>query len=294
MYLGALSSTTALIMRPSVPQVAVRSISAVHVGGSPPRAFNVLLDPRSSSSTGRLLVAPRASSSNTAKTTAAPPVIKIDNTSDAFATKVSIQFISPDDSDTADAEEMANLIRALKNLDLNIVRGKVRDDAANPSLRKSTFYITDRTTSEKIVKAERLEAIRLAVEFALTDIHVEGLAVSEPAGRAKSPFTKAEAAKDADSVLTRIDIRPHESGTHSILHVRARDYPGILTEIVHVLKEINLNVNYAEINTSGVEIDDTFYVTYQGQALGKDMSTLVNNALAYYISLYEVEREESY
>ena len=39
---------------------------------------------------------------------------------------------------------------------------------------------------------------------------------------------------------------------------------------------------------------DTFYVSYHGEPLNSSMVALVTNALQYFISLNEVEREESY
>lgn len=49
-----------------------------------------------------------------------------------------------------------------------------------------------------------------------------------------------------------------------------------------------------QVDTEGVAAKDTFYVTYHGEPLGPSMTQLVTNALQYYLSLYEVEKEESY
>lgn len=49
-----------------------------------------------------------------------------------------------------------------------------------------------------------------------------------------------------------------------------------------------------QVDTEGVVAKDTFYVTYHGEPLGSSMTQLVTNALQYYLSLYEVEKEESY
>lgn len=49
-------------------------------------------------------------------------------------------------------------ITALKNLGLNI-----RKAALKPSSKASTLYVTDATTSEKILKSSRLEEIRMTI-----------------------------------------------------------------------------------------------------------------------------------
>jgi len=50
----------------------------------------------------------------------------------------------------------------------------------------------------------------------------------------------------------------------------------------------------SQIDTEGKEAIDTFLVSYHGEPLDKNMSLLVTNALHYYLSLTELEREESY
>ncbi len=70
--------------------------------------------------------------------------------------------------------------------------------------------------------------------------------------------------------------------------------PGLLVDIVSVLKDINVNVVSAEIDTIGDEAKDELFVTYHGEPLNPPMVQLVTNALQYYLSLGEVEKEESY
>ena len=65
-------------------------------------------------------------------------------------------------------------------------------------------------------------------------------------------------------------------------------------DIVRVLKDINLNVVSAEVDTVGAVAQDEFFVTYRGEPLGSPMVTLVTNALQYYLSLAEVATQESY
>ena len=49
------------------------------------------------------------------------------------------------------------------------------------------------------------------------------------------------------SVATVVEVADEESGTHSIVHIKTRDRPGLLTDIVKVLKDINVNVVSAEV-----------------------------------------------
>lgn len=91
-----------------------------------------------------------------------------------------------------------------------------------------------------------------------------------------------------------VDILEHESGSHSEVYVETTDRPGLLTDIVHWLKDTSINVISAEVDTEGKIAKDTFFVTYHGEALNANMETLVSNVLQYNLSMAEVEAEESY
>ncbi len=95
-------------------------------------------------------------------------------------------------------------------------------------------------------------------------------------------------------VQTVIDVLEHESGSHSEVHVETTDRPGLLTDIVHWLKDTSVNVISAEVDTEGRTAKDTFFVTYHGEPLNANMETLVSNVLQYNLSMAEVEAEESY
>ena len=86
-------------------------------------------------------------------------------------------------------------------------------------------------------------------------------------------------------------INPHASGTRSILRIRTWDRPGVLTKIVKMLKDISVNVVSAEIDTIGDEVDDTFYVTYHGQALPGQVEQLVINMMSYELGLPNVNAD---
>lgn len=95
-------------------------------------------------------------------------------------------------------------------------------------------------------------------------------------------------------VQTCIEVREAPNGAASILNINTQDRAGLLVDIVRVLKDINLNVVSAEVDTVGDQAQDEFFITYHGEPLTSPMVTLVSNALQYYLSLNEVAKEESY
>jgi UTP:GlnB (protein PII) uridylyltransferase len=97
-------------------------------------------------------------------------------------------------------------------------------------------------------------------------------------------------------IQTQVEVREADDGSHSILLVNTLDRPGLLTDIVRILKDISLNVVSAEIDTIGRNAVDTLSVTYHGEPLNQSMCQLAVNALQYYLSQTEVEKdwEESY
>lgn len=48
------------------------------------------------------------------------------------------------------------------------------------------------------------------------------------------------------------------------------------------------------MDTEGSRAIDTFLVSYHGESLNVNMELLVTNALQYYLSLTELEKDESY
>jgi UTP:GlnB (protein PII) uridylyltransferase len=80
-------------------------------------------------------------------------------------------------------------------------------------------------------------------------------------------------------VQTTIEVREAPNGSCSILDVVTTDRPGLLVDIVSVLKDINVNVVSAEIDTIGDEARDEFFVTYHGEPLNGPMVQLVTNSL---------------
>jgi len=52
-----------------------------------------------------------------------------------------------------------------------------------------------------------------------------------------------------DEVKTHVEITPEdESGSFSIVHIKTRDRPGLLTDVVRTLKDLNVNVISAEVS----------------------------------------------
>ena len=96
------------------------------------------------------------------------------------------------------------------------------------------------------------------------------------------------------AIPTSIKISENANGSRSALELKTLDRPGLLVDVVRVLKDCSLNVVSASINTVGLAAQDTFYVTYRGKALNKSMEQLVINALQYYLTMAQLETDESY
>ena len=51
-----------------------------------------------------------------------------------------------------------------------------------------------------------------------------------------------------DKIKTHVEVTPEdETGSFSIVHIKTRDRPGLLTDIVRTLKDLNVNVISAEV-----------------------------------------------
>ncbi|KIY99044.1 Unknown protein DS12 from 2D-PAGE of leaf Flags: Precursor [Monoraphidium neglectum] len=235
----------------------------------------------------------RAAVSTNGAPTAAPdaaipkPVVKIDNIRDPFATVVTVEFGDR-------LGELLDTITSLKNLGLNIRRAKL--DGA-PGRKSNTFYITDATTSEKITRSAQIEEIRMTIINNLLYYHPESseaLAAGQPARSSSRDSTSPLGPKARSVVQTTIEVAEADNGSCSVCKISTRDRPGLLVDVVSVLKDINVNVVSAEIDTFGDEARDELFITYHGEPLPGPMVQLVTNALQYYLSLAEVEKEESY
>jgi hypothetical protein len=157
-------------------------------------------------------------------------------------------------------------------------------------------------------KSGRLEEIRMTILSCLMRYHPEataelafgdgsgaGAAIDGAGFDALHPLAGAGAAsKGGKAVRTRVSVEEDATGSHSILLVETTDRPGLLTSIVSVLKDVSVNVVSAEVDTEGRIARDEFFVTYHGEPLNPSMTTLVVNALQYYLSQAESAIDESY
>lgn len=174
-------------------------------------------------------------------------------------------------------------MRALKNLGLNIRRAKI--DQTDPN-SKNKFYITDASTSEKVVKrcahevdchhhdrhhcnnhSAMIEEIRLTILNNLLQYHPESAEELAWGPKVRKPSTFDSTAplglaNRSHVVDTYIDVTENSAGTFTVINLRTTDRPGLLVDIVRVLKDINVNVVSAEVDTEGKQAVDTFYVTY--------------------------------
>jgi UTP:GlnB (protein PII) uridylyltransferase len=153
--------------------------------------------------------------------------------------------------------------------------------------KTSRFFIVDSSTSEKVVKSERLEEIRQTILTNMREYHPESAEFIQ----VKKP--KRDGAESLGRVRSRIatSISCVPERYHSKLTIECTDRPGLLVEIVRVLKDLSLNVVSAEVDTIGDKASDIIYVTHRGAPLSPSMEQLVCNSLSYYLSLSE---EESY
>jgi UTP:GlnB (protein PII) uridylyltransferase len=227
-------------------------------------------------STFLLLLSPLRATNTADKGAVTTPTVKIDNIHDPFATLVMV--------DVGSTLEMFDTIQALKNLGLNIRRAKLEQTL-------NTFYITEASTSEKIVKSARLEEIRMTV---LNSLESKLPAESFITGESGYGTDDSKSKSFRGVVQTTIDVSEASNGSCSVLKIKTADRPGLLVDIVRVLKDINLNVVSAEVDTVGAVAQDEFFITYRGEPLTSPMITLVTNALQYYLSLAEVATQESY
>eukprot|EP00891_Asterochloris_glomerata_P004493 jgi/Astpho2/4493/e_gw1.00067.472.1_t len=207
------------------------------------------------------------------------PSVKIDNQTDPFATVVSIKYGDK-------LGELLDTTAALRNLGLNIRRAKV---ARKGDQITNKFYITDQKSSEKIVKSARLQEIQATIFSNLMLYHPEAEEELGWGARAQTP-----GAGWPTSSFLGPRSRCHENGDHSEVFVETADRAGLLTTIVQTLKDLNVNVVAAEVDTEGSRAIDKFYVTYHGEPLNPPMVQLVTNTLQYTLSLSDVEKEESY
>lgn len=205
--------------------------------------------------------------------------------SDPLATVVSVKF-------GEFLGELLDTTQALKNLGLDITRAELNADG-----NRNRFYVTDAKTSEKIVTSERLEEIRETIIRNMLEYHPEAGAAG------LSQFTAAKKVSERDgslgpraasAVATRITVKASANGARSELAVETTDRPGLLVDIVSVLKDCSLNVVSANVDTVGMKAMDTFFVTHRGAALSGPMVELVTNALTYYLTMAEIEANESY
>eukprot|EP00884_Botryococcus_braunii_P005185 jgi/Botrbrau1/14668/Bobra.0108s0027.3 len=219
------------------------------------------------------------------------PVITIDNHSDPFATVVGIQFGDR-------LGELLDTMAALKNLQLNITRAKINKEVEQGKPITHVFYVTDAKTSEKVLKSSKVEAIRTTILSNLVKYHEEAkdkLSWSTPIEHNIGNDVLSPLGPPARMpVETRIEIDNIQNGRYSILKITTGDRPGLLTDIVRILKDISINLVSAEIDTEGVVAKDEFYITYHGDALNPSMTTLVKNALQYYLTIAAIQQEDSY
>jgi len=218
------------------------------------------------------------------------PEVIIDNMADPGATIVTVRFGNY-------LEDLVDTCSALRALNLNVVRAKLCDET-----NRNTFYITNLADGEKVTKADKLEEIRMTILTNMMEFHPEskeklilGVAHMPKTSTVLESMEQSPLGPRPSSLIpTKISCKEHPSGSRTELTVETTDRPGLLTDIVKLLKDISVNVMSAEIDTVGLMAHDVLYVSYHGAALDDNMMELVRNVLQYYLSKAEVSKEESY
>ncbi|XP_068660177.1 ACT domain-containing protein ACR12 [Aristolochia californica] len=207
------------------------------------------------------------------------PIIVIDQDTDSDATIVQLSF-----GDRLGA--LVDTMKALKDQGLDVSKGTVTTEA---SVVKTKFFITRGATGRKVEDPDMLERIRLTIINNLLKYHPESseqLAMGEAFG-VKAPEKKL----DVD-ITTHIHLKD-DGPKRSLLYIETADRPGLLSEIVKIMTDININVESAEIDTEGLVAKDSFHVNYRGAALNTSLSQVLTNCLRYYLKRPETE-EDSY
>ena len=214
------------------------------------------------------------------------PVVLIDNTADPLATVVTVSF-----GDVLG--QLLDTCESLRRLGLNINRAEVTE--GSPA---NTFYITDASTSEKIIKSDMIEQIRMTIITNMLKYHpeaaeflVEGQHIDMPGDHEADE--EILGARVQPKVKTQVEVTA-AGPARSKITITTTDRPGLLVDIVRTLKDLSLNVISAEIDTVGPKAFDIIYCTYKGERLNSSMEELVTNALTYYLCRREIESAESY
>ena len=119
--------------------------------------------------------------------------------------------------------------------------------------------------------SERLEEIRATIINNMLTYHPESRDSLAAGRKTSDKADKPLGTRAPTAIPTSIRIVPSASGSRSAVELKTTDRPGLLVDIVRVLKDCSLNVVSASINTVGLAAEDTFYVTYRGKALNSSM-----------------------
>ncbi|CAN6362290.1 unnamed protein product [Urochloa humidicola] len=216
-------------------------------------------------------------SSTTSDEAVPVPVVMIDQDSDRDATIVQLSF-----GDRLGA--LLDTMKALKDLGLDVTKGTVATDSA---VTQTKFHIM--RYGRKVEDPDMLERIRLTIINNLLQYHPESsekLAMGDFFG-IKPPEKKVH-----------IDIATHvvvedDGPKRSMLYIETADRPGLLLEIIKIIADTNIDVEFAEIDTEGLVAKDKFHVSYRGAKLNSSLSQVLINCLRYYLRRPETD-EDSY
>ena len=166
--------------------------------------------------------------------------------------------------------------RQYMRLGLDISRAEITESNQN------RFYVTDHQSSEKITASARLEDLRQTVLTTMCYYHPEAQEFVQQTARNSKPYEVADDAeteyvtptkKKRQIVPTRITVTSVSNGTKSKLLIETTDRPGLLSEIVRVLKDLNL-IGHQKLET--INLSMMFHIFIAISTSLKQVYRLIN------------------
>jgi UTP:GlnB (protein PII) uridylyltransferase len=140
---------------------------------------------------------------------------------------------------------------ALKDLGLNIKKMSMdctSEEAEVCSLEK-VFYVTDAKTSEKVVASAQLQEMKDTIMACMMEFHPEAKEKVSKADVSVGGVVAKLGPKVDASIPTSIKIRAGARNVRSVMDLVTADRPGLLVNVVKVIKDISVNVVSAEVDT---------------------------------------------
>ncbi|CAN1318074.1 ACT domain-containing protein ACR11 [Linum perenne] len=85
-----------------------------------------------------------------------------------------------------------------------------------------------------------------------------------------------------------VDISTHitisdDSAERSLLYVESADRPGLLVDLVKIISDINIAMEFGEFDIEGLLAKAKFHVSYMGKAIINPLQQVLSNSLRYFL-----------